>query len=158
MQTNICQQIDLALTDIEQTEAVRVLYAVESGSRAWGFESTDSDYDVRFLYVRPRDWYLSIDVETKRDTIEKPITDDLDVSGWDLRKALKLFRKSNPPLLEWLQSPIVYLERFSTAVRLRELTKEYFSPKSCLHHYLHMAEGNFRQYLQTEIVRLKKYF
>jgi hypothetical protein len=75
-----------------------------------GFESTDSDWDVRFIYVHPRDWYLSIDVEDKRDVIERPINDELDISGWDLRKALKLLRKSNPPLLEWLSSPIIYKE------------------------------------------------
>ena len=98
-----------------------VLYACESGSRAWGFASTDSDYDVRFLYLRRPSWYLSIDLEARRDVIERPIDDELDVSGWDLRKALKLFLKSNPPLLEWLGSPIVYREEFPTAERLRAL-------------------------------------
>src|SRR4029078_8455790 len=85
---------------------VRVLYACESGSRAWGFASRDSDYDVRFLYVHHRDWYLS--VQDLRDVLEEPLTDELDVSGWELRKALRLLRKSNPPLLEWLKSPVVY--------------------------------------------------
>lgn len=106
------------LEQIEKDEDVTIFYACESGSRAWGFPSADSDYDVRFIYVRPRDWYLSIDVEEKRDVIERPINDALDISGWDLRKALKLLRKSNPPLLEWLSSPIVYKEQVT-------------SPKSC---------------------------
>ena len=85
------------LAAIERAEAVRILYACESGSRAWGFASPDSDYDVRFIYVRPRDWYLSIDLEHRRDVIERPIEDVLDINGWDLRKALQLMRKSNPP-------------------------------------------------------------
>ena len=101
------------LREIETTENVRIVYACESGSRAWGFPSADSDYDVRFLYVHPLEWYLSVDV--KRDVIERPLQGGLDISGWDLKKALQLFRKSNPPLLEWLGSPIVYLEQYSTA-------------------------------------------
>jgi hypothetical protein len=133
-----------------------VLYACESGSRAWGFESADSDYDVRFLYVHSRDWYLSI--EDHRDVIERPINDGLDISGWDLRKALRLFRKSNPPLLEWLGSPIVYREKGGTAQRLRGLATEFQSPRACAYHYLHMARGNYREYLQGEEVWTKKYF
>ena len=144
------------LDAIEAGENVRIVYACESGSRAWGFPSADSDYDVRFLYVRPAEWYLSID--EKRDVIELPVEDGLDINGWDLRKALRLFRKSNPPLLEWLGSPIVYLERGAVAGRLRELAQAYYSPSACLYHYLHMARGNFREYLRGEIVWIKKYF
>jgi len=88
-------QILSRLHEIEAEENVRIVYACESGSRAWGFPSADSDYDVRFLYVRPMEWYLSIDV--KRDVIERPVQDGLDISGWDLKKALRLFCKSNPP-------------------------------------------------------------
>jgi len=144
------------LREVERTEQVRIVYACESGSRAWGFPSQDSDYDVRFLYVRPVDWYLSI--FDKRDVIERPISDRLDLSGWDLRKALNLFRKSNPPLLEWLQSPIVYLEAWSTAEQTRRMSPLAFSPRACLYHYLNMAKGNYREYLQGERVRIKKYF
>lgn len=90
--------------------------------------------------------------------IEVPISDSLDISGWDLRKALALFRKSNPALLEWLGSPIVYLDRFGLADRLRELQHAYFSPRRCIYHYLHMAKGNYREYLKGEVVRIKKYF
>ncbi|WP_345842527.1 nucleotidyltransferase domain-containing protein [Shewanella algae] len=75
----------------EKEHGVRVLYAIESGSRAWGFESPNSDYDVRFIYVHPKDWYLAVDLEDKRDVIEYPIVDEIDINGWDLRKALKLF-------------------------------------------------------------------
>lgn len=141
------------LKQIEQEEQVRIIYACESGSRAWGFPSQDSDYDVRFLYVRPLEWYLSI--EDKRDVIERPISDQLDINGWDLRKALKLFRKSNPPLLEWLQSPIQYDEQYSVAQHIRALSPLTFSPKSCMYHYLNMAKGNFRDYLQGDQVRIK---
>jgi predicted nucleotidyltransferase len=151
-------RIQAAISEIENTECVTVLYACESGSRAWGFASTDSDYDVRFIYLRPPSWYLSVDLEVKRDVIERPITDVLDVSGWDLRKALKLFRKSNPPLLEWLGSPIVYREEYPTASRLRELAKTYCPGTACGYHYLHMAQGNYREYLKGEIVWRKKYF
>lgn len=149
-------RITAELARIEAEEQVRILYACESGSRAWGFPSRDSDYDVRFIYVRTVDWYLSI--YDKRDVIERPISDMLDINGWDLRKALNLFRKSNPPLLEWLRSPIVYQESYSTAEAIRRIFPATFSPRSCMYHYLHMARGNYREYLQGEQVRVKKYF
>jgi len=149
-------QILSRLHEIEAEENVRIVYACESGSRAWGFPSADSDYDVRFLYVRPMEWYLSIDV--KRDVIERPVQDGLDISGWDLKKALRLFCKSNPPLLEWLGSPIVYLEQYSAAESMRGLLPDYYSPTTCLHHYLHMARGNYREYLKGDVVWIKKYF
>ena len=149
-------KIQTELKNLETSQDIKILYAVESGSRAWGFESVNSDWDVRFIYVHKPDWYMSID--DRKETIEEMLPEDLDLSGWELRKALKLFRKSNPPLMEWLRSPIVYQENYSTADRLRELATDYFNPKACLHHYFHMAEGNFRDYLQKELVRTKKYF
>lgn len=149
-------KIQAELEQIEQEEGVRILYACESGSRAWGFPSKDSDYDVRFIYVRPVEWYLSL--LEKRDVIERPISDLLDINGWDLKKALNLFRKSNPPLLEWLQSPIPYLEQFSVTEKIRQLSPQTFSPRSSMYHYLHMAKGNFREYLQGDFVKIKKYF
>jgi predicted nucleotidyltransferase len=127
------------LHDIEREDHVLVLYACEAGSRAWGFPSQDSDYDVRFLYVHPTDWYLCIDLERKRDVIERPIDDELDLSGWDLRKALGLFRRSNPPLWEWLKSPIIYLEKSDVAERLRELAPAFYSPVSYYHYYRNQA-------------------
>ncbi len=149
-------EIKKELLRIEKQLDIKILFAVESGSRAWGFASTDSDWDVRFIYVHKLDWYLQID--SKKDSFDEILPNEIDLSGWELKKALRLFRKSNPPLLEWLRSPIVYLEQYSTAENLRKLVEEYFNPKSCLHHYLHMAEGNYRQYLQKENVRVKKYF
>lgn len=154
--TKIHENILLELGKIEREEQVRIVYACESGSRAWGFPSKDSDYDVRFIYVRPVEWYLSI--FDKRDVIERPISDLLDINGWDLRKALNLFRKSNPPLLEWLQSPIPYFTKYSVAKQIRSVSPLSFSPKSCMYHYLHMAKGNYREYLQGEQVKIKKYF
>lgn len=143
------------LDRIETEEDVRAVYAVESGSRAWGFASADSDYDVRFLYVHRPAWYLAID--RHRDVIERPIVDDLDVAGWDLKKALGLFYKSNPPLYEWLRSPLVYREETSVAEGLRALVPSFYDPKAGFHHYLHMAERNLRGELGKARVRHKKY-
>ncbi|MDW3195693.1 MAG: nucleotidyltransferase domain-containing protein [Cytophagales bacterium] len=148
--------IKTELLRLEKEQQIKILYAVESGSRAWGFASKDSDWDVRFLYVHHPNWYLSID--DKKDSMEVMLPNDLDFAGWELRKTLKLFRKSNPPLLEWLRSPLIYMEQFSTAAQMRELSNEYFNPKSCLYHYLHMARGNFKAYMQGDLVKMKKYF
>src|SRR6266576_1584342 len=98
--------IDPQIESIERKHGVRILFACESGSRAWGFASPDSDYDVRFIYAEPLNNYLSI--REGKATIELPVNHELDVNGWDIRKALQLFLKSNAPLYEWLQSPIVY--------------------------------------------------
>ncbi len=146
------------LREIEREEDVIIFYACESGSRAWGFPSANSDYDVRFLYAHPAEWYLSVDLEYRRDVIERPISDMLDISGWDLRKALGLLRKSNPPLLEWLQSPLIYREHGTVADKMRAMIAEYHSPRSTMYHYLHMAQKNFKEYLKRDIVRTKKYF
>ncbi len=150
------EKIKKELARIEKESDIKILLAVESGSRAWGFASTDSDWDVRYIYVHRLDWYLKID--DLKDSQEEMLPNDLDFSGWELKKALKLFRKSNPPMLEWLRSPIVYLEQFSTAERLRELSESYFNPKACMYHYLSMARNNFREFLQKDLVRSKKYF
>lgn len=120
--STIRTRVEEALLNIEQSESVRILYACESGSRAWGFASQDSDFDVRFLYVREPDWYFSIDVERRRDVIERPISDQLDVSGWDLRKALNLLRKSNPPLArgnfrDYLRGEEVWVKKYFYVLR-----------------------------------------
>jgi predicted nucleotidyltransferase len=156
MQNEVLERVRAALAQLEVERNVRVLFACESGSRAWGFASRDSDYDVRFLYVQARDWYLS--VEERRDVIEQPIADDLDVSGWELRKALRLLRKSNPPLLEWLKSPVVYQHDPVFVAEFGALAAEFYSPRKCFAHYLHMAHGNWRDYLRDRReVGLKKY-
>lgn len=144
-----------ALDEIEAQHQVQVLFACESGSRGWGFASPDSDYDVRFVYVHKLPWYLT--VHAPRDVIELPISDELDVNGWELRKALQLLHKSNPTLLEWLDSPVVYREDAAFAPCMRGLAPAFFSGQGVRHHYLSMARKNFRGYLQGEMVRLKKY-
>lgn len=146
------------LRHAETEYGVRVLLAVESGSRAWGFASPNSDYDARFIYVHPRDWYLSVGLEEQRDVIEYPIVDDIDINGWDLRKALHLFWKSNPAFMEWIQSPIVYREEGSFATLAREAMEAVYSCQKGIYHYRSMAKTNYRGYLRAELVPLKKYF
>lgn len=147
--------IQRTLTRIEQQENCRILLAVESGSRAWGFFSSDSDYDVRFVYVRPKEHYLKL--EQTRDVIELPIDNTLDVNGWDLKKLLQLLQKSNPTVFEWFSSPIVYRSS-AYADRLVQLLPQYFCSKNGLWHYLSMAESNYREYLRGDMIKAKKYF
>ena len=144
-----------SLRELERRHDVTVLFACESGSRGWGFASPDSDYDVRFVYVNRLPWYLT--VEPGRDVVEQPISGDLDINGWDLRKALALLRDSNPTLLEWLRSPIVYCQHDTFAARLRGLAETGFSPVRGYHHYVSMAKKNLREHLLGEVVRYKKY-
>ncbi|WP_265455432.1 nucleotidyltransferase domain-containing protein [Enterococcus sp. HY326] len=143
------------LKKIEEREQVEIILAVESGSRAWGFASPDSDYDVRFLYVRKAEDYPRLD--EMRDVIEWQLDETLDINGWDIKKALKLLQRSNPTLFEWCASPIVYYqnEKFS---QLKELLPAYFSQKKSLYHYWHMASTNYRDYLKGDLVKAKKYF
>lgn len=137
---------------------MKVLLAVESGSRAWGFASPNSDYDVRFIYVNRPDWYLSVGLEEQRDVIEYPIVDEIDINGWDLRKALRLFWKSNPAFVEWIQSPILYSQAGSFAESARALLPRVYSCERGIHHYRSMAKTNYRGYLRADRVPLKKYF
>jgi predicted nucleotidyltransferase len=156
METRIFDAVLAKLRRIEEDHAVKILFAVESGSRAWGFESSDSDYDVRFIYAHPKNWYLNI--LPQKDVIEYAIVDEFDVSGWDVRKALFLLNKSNPVLFEWLKSPIVYYKDDYFYGVLEQLSKDYFSPIASVYHYLHIALGNYRTYLQGDTVKIKKYF
>ena len=149
------EKIQEQLRRIEEAENIKILLAVESGSRAWGFASPDSDYDVRFIYIRRLEDYLRLD--TIRDVIELPIDDVLDINGWDLQKTLRLLHKSNPTLFEWFSSPIVY-QKTEFADKFRDLMMHYFSSKKTLYHYVSMAEGNYREYLKGDLVRAKKYF
>ena len=149
------EKIQEQLRRIEEAENIKILLAVESGSRAWGFASPDSDYDVRFIYIRRLEDYLRLGAI--RDVIELPIDDVLDINGWDLQKTLRLLHKSNPTLFEWFSSPIVYQET-EFADKFRDLMMHYFSSKKTLYHYVSMAEGNYREYLKGDLVRAKKYF
>lgn len=150
------ERVRQVLGEVEQKYGVKVLYACESGSRGWGFASPDSDYDVRFLYVHQPRWYLR--VEPQRDVIELPIDDELDVCGWEWRKALGLLKGANPTLIEWLDSPVVYQQDETALAALRAQLPHWFSPVRARWHYYSMAKKNFRGYLQGEEVRLKKYF
>lgn len=143
------------LKEIEEKENVKIIMAVESGSRAWGFASPDSDYDVRFVYIRTLRDYLRL--EKTNDVIEWQLDDVMDINGWDLKKALQLMHDSNPSIFEWCASPIVY--RGSEAFEeLKKIRQVYYSRKKSLYHYLHMANNNYQAYLQGEEVRIKKYF
>lgn len=151
MKDKILQEIK----NIEAQEKVKILLAVESGSRAWGFESPDSDYDVRFIYTRQTADYLKLQAQT--DVIDWVLNDVLDINGWDLQKALRLLYKSNPSLIEWTKSPIVYYEA-PECQGLKDLVEDYFSAKKSLYHYLNMAKTNYEKHLTEERVKVKKYF
>jgi uncharacterized protein len=156
MESAVVDVIQSQLQQLADRSQIEILYACESGSRAWGFPSPDSDYDVRFIYLRPIEWYLSI--EDRRDTIDLPVDKVLDINGWDLRKALKLFKGSNSVIYEWIQSPIVYQNPSNLITELVSVAANYYSPRAGIHHYLNMATNCDREYLQTGTVKLKKYF
>ena len=143
------------LKKIEKTENIKIIHAIESGSRAWGFPSPDSDYDVRFIYIRPKEFYLKL--EKTRDVIEWQLDETLDINGWDIKKALTLIHSSNASLYEWINSPIVYSSTVETEL-LRPVMEEYFSIKSVASHYQAMAKKNYIENFTGETVRLKKYF
>jgi len=149
-------RITAALAALEAQHGIRILYACESGSRAWGFPSPDSDYDVRFIYVHPLNWYLSLDEGP--DTLNFPVDDELDLAGWELRKTLRLLRGSNAALFEWLQSPIVYHEAPEFRAQLAPLLPQAFNLKAGLHHYLGQLRRGVEEELVGEEVRLKRLF
>ncbi|MEM8848686.1 MAG: nucleotidyltransferase domain-containing protein [Pseudomonadota bacterium] len=130
-------RIEAELTRIETDENARILLAIESGSRAWGFHSGDSDYDVRFVYVRPVDWHLTL--APGRDVIERPLDDELDISGWDLRKALNLMLSGNAVIGEWIRSPIIY-RRAPAAEDLGGLATRLLTRRPATWHYLRLLQ------------------
>jgi len=154
------------LKEIEINNDIKIIYACESGSRAWGFPSKNSDYDVRFLYVRKFEDYLNIRPDTRNviDDYKKQNystlaeENNLDITGWDYQKALWLLYKSNPPLMEWLSSPIVYLCDEEIISTTRKYVKDFYIPEVLKYHYYHMAKTNFREYLKGDEVWIKKYF
>lgn len=143
------------LKEIESIHDIKILYACESGSRAWGFPSPNSDYDVRFIYTRSLDEYISI--ETHTDHLSFPISDELDIYGWDISKVLRLITKSNTTPFEWLQSPIVYRENGEFRSSLWELCQNYFCARSNTHHYLGIAHGAMDT-VQNDEIKIKKLF
>ena len=145
----------MKIREIEEKEQVKVLHVVESGSRAWGFASPDSDYDVRFIYVRDKNFYLSL--RDQKDFIDWELNDVLDINGWDLKKALQHFHKSNATLFEWSNSPVVYYTTDEWQ-RIYDKAKNYFACKSALYHYYGTANKNYHEYLTGDMVKYKKYF
>ncbi len=145
------------LSELSRLHDITILYACESGSRAWGFPSPDSDYDIRFIYVHKPDWYLSL--SEGKDTINLPIDEyELDITGWELRKALRLLKKSNASPLEWIQSPIIYREVDGFRERFSELSVDFFSPVAVAHHYHSMSLKYTEACVGKAEVKLKSYF
>ncbi len=143
------------LKEVKERRGIEVLLAVESGSRAWGFASPDSDYDIRFIYRHEKDWYLS--PWDKDETIEFMTEDDLDGSGWDLRKTFHLLLKSNAALLSWFYSPIVYIKNEKFYDLFKSLADECFSPVAVSYHYLSMSK-KYLEACRGDEVKLKSYF
>jgi len=133
------EKIKTILKEVELQNNVKILYACETGSRAWGFPSPDSDYDIRFIYVHERDWYLSL--SEKEDTIQFMLNEELDVTGWDLKKSLVLLKKSNAPLIERFQSPIEYYSMPGIKDRFTKLIMDYYSPIAVFYHHYSLAKN-----------------
>lgn len=153
MNEKIIQYLD----KIEKEKEVKILLACETGSRAWGFPSPDSDFDIRIIYVHKKDWYLSL--SEKKDSVEYMFeNNDIDITGWDLRKSLRLLQKSNPPLLERIQSPILYKYDKDFLVEMNELASSQYSRIATIHHYLSMAKKFIDELKETEEYKLKKFF
>jgi len=153
----VLQKIQETIAQLEQDKYIRVLYACESGSRAWGIPSPDSDYDVRFIYVHQLDWYLSL--SNRKDTITVKSDDaDLDMTGWDLRKTLQLMKKSNAAPLEWMHSPMVYQEAKGFLKKFQKVGETCFSPNSMNYHYLSMAKKFYDSCAGDTSVKLKTWF
>lgn len=143
------------LKEIERKKSIKILCACETGSRAWGFPSPDSDFDIRFIYMHERDWYLSLNV--RKDTVE--IMDgDLDITGWDLKKSLMLLKKSNAPLIERINSPIEYFSVPGFKHDFKKLIGEYYSPIAVFFHHHSLAVKFWEDLKDKEEVKLKSYF
>ncbi len=143
------------LGDLEQKYNIRILFAVESGSRAWRIESKDSDYDIRFVYVRDKKDYLKI--HPPRDVIDK--TDGIyDFVGFDLYKFIRLLNSSNPSVIEWLNCDIIYTEDGWSKEHLKKIMNKHFNPISLYYHYKSMCKNNYLNYLKSEkLMTHKKY-
>lgn len=145
------------ITELEKEKGIKVLLACETGSRAWGFPSPDSDFDIRLIYVHSPEWYIS--VYDKKDTIEMMIEEgDLDISGWELKKTLGLLFKSNAALLERIQSPILYKAEPDFIVDMEKLAEKLYSPKAVMHHYLSMSSNFVEEIGDAYELKLKKLF
>lgn len=137
MDPMVVAEIDRRLAAVAHDHDVCIPWAIESGSRAWGFPSPDSDYDCRFLFMRPRDRYVTLWPE--RDVIETPLDKTFDVNGWDLAKSVRLVAKGNATAIEWLRSPIVYTGDPGFRDGLLGLANEIAERSAIGRHYLHVA-------------------
>ncbi len=153
--SGITDQIHELLERTESERNVTILYACESGSRAWGFASPNSDFDIRFLYLAPAEAYFS--VFEQPDTIELPIIEELDPGGWDIKKALGLLAKSNGALIEWLHSPIIYTDQGGFRARWQALSRETLNPNHLINHYHGLASQVRKKKLLTEAPTAKGY-
>jgi uncharacterized protein len=149
------KNINNILKEVEKKNNVKILYACERGSRAWGFPSPDSDYDVRFIYMHERDWYLSL--SQQKDTIDF-MDGDLDLTGWDLKKSLLLLRKSNAALIERFQSPIEYHAVNGVKEDFRTLIRKYYSPTAVFYHHYSLANKFWEEIKDAENYKLKTWF
>lgn len=157
MDPSIVAQIRVRLDEVRREHGVAIPLAIESGSRAWGFPSPDSDYDCRFIFVRPADHYLS--PWPKRDVIETPLDEVFDVNGWDLAKALRLLLNGNAVVIEWLMSPIFYTRDDLFAEGLLDLARNVVDRGRVMFHYLHLGERQRRTYFgDQKNVKSKKIF
>ena len=143
------------LHEIEEQYQVRILLAVESGSRAWGFESKDSDWDLRFICVHPPKWYFHI--EEQKDTIEHMFPDEVDLAGWELGKALRLFKRSNPSFFEWTHSPIIYYADENFLSKIKALEGKYFHREKAMYHYNHIYKKHNDRYIEEFGLPLKRF-
>lgn len=141
MDPAVVAEVDRRLSSVTVDHDVGIPWAIESGSRAWGFPSPDSDYDCRFLFVRPAAAYL--DPWPPRDVIETPLDAVYDVNGWDLVKALRLAVKGNATLSEWLRSPIVYDGDPGFRDVLLETVEAVTSPPALVRHYRSIGTGQW---------------
>lgn len=150
-------EIERRLKRVSEEDGIRILMAVESGSRAWGFPSPDSDYDARFIYVRPLRDYIAL--KPPRDVVERPILDLFDVNGWDIRKALGLLLKHNAVVGEWINSPIRYQQDDPSIARLADLADRHFDPAGYARHYASLGAGAVKRWLEDGgSPSVKRYF
>ncbi len=145
------------LNELEKEKDIKILFACETGSRAWGFPSPDSDFDIRMVYVHKKDWYLTL--SEKKDNINRMLEDnEIDISGWDLRKSLRLLQKSNAALLERIQSPILYKADKDFLKTFNDLAALKYSRIATIHHYLSMSKKFIEELRENKTYKLKKFF
>ncbi len=141
--------------DLEKRENIKILFAVENGSRAWRFDSKDSDFDVRFVFVRPLKEYIQIKKPSNVITVafdehyQLCSTEDafIDMSGFDVFKFVELLSRSNPTTIEWLISDIVYYGEQNEV--FKDFALNNFSKTALYHHYRSLCRNNYQKYLET---------